>query len=114
MKTMLGVLAALLFVTTLALGQQSNLPFPQGANPALQNGVYAPAVAEQSNLPASMAINQSVPASFLERRPTADTGSPFPIAADPSPNKNVGTSPSSEREFDTGSPFPIAADPSRQ
>ncbi len=113
MKTMFGVLAALLFVTTLALGQQSELPFPQGANPALQNGAYAPAVAEQGNLPASMAANQSFQASFLERRPAvADTPLPFPMAADPSPNKNVGTSPSSEREFDSGLPFPLAANPS--
>ncbi len=113
MKSVLGVLGAFLLVTTLAVGQQSDLPFPQGANPALQNDTYAPAVADQRNLPTSMAFNQSSPTAYPGRHDNIATGSPFPMDADPSPNKNNGITPSFERsnEFDPGSPFPTAAAP---
>ncbi len=116
MKTIFGVLASLLLVTTLAFGQQldSNLPFPQGANPALQNGTYAPAVADQTNLPPSMAINQNFPVAYPERHNAIETGSPFPTAADPSPNTNNGIQSSFEGEnnlVQTGSPFPLAVAP---
>lgn len=117
MKTIFGVLASVLLVTTLAFGQQwdSNLPFPQGANPALQNGTYAPAVANQNNLPPSMATNQNFPVIYPQRHNAIETGSPFPTAADPSTNTNNDIPTSIEGrnfELQTGSPFPMAAAPS--
>jgi hypothetical protein len=38
MKTTIGVFAVLMLVTTFAIGQQYQEPFPQSANPALANG----------------------------------------------------------------------------
>ncbi len=62
MKTIFGVFASLLLVTTLAFGQQldSELPFPQSANPALQNGTYPRGSESQITCHPSMAINQDV------------------------------------------------------
>jgi hypothetical protein len=82
MKSMVGLLASLLLVSTVAFGQQYETPFPQAANPALTNGAgdssSAPAVRE---LPSSMAANQS---STDEEMSPSFTGSPFPSAANPS------------------------------
>jgi len=111
--------AVLLFVTTLSMGQNSQLPFPQAANPALENGAYAPAVVFQpQNSPSAMAAN--VGGATIEIAPfrsnRIDNGSPFPMAANPS----MGTGTIAETPFvgerrhkDNGSPFPMAADPAR-
>jgi hypothetical protein len=116
MKSALGVLAALLFVTAMAIGQQSE--FPQAANPALENDTYwqtPPSVAGQSNLPTSMAINQSstdvvMSPSFEERN---TLGPEFPNAADPSRDRNTDISTSFEqRKRESGAEFPNAANPS--
>lgn len=117
MKSVLGVLAALLFVTAMAMGQQSE--FPQAANPALENDTYwqtSPSVADQSNLPSSMAINQSgtdvvMSPSFEERRNAL--GPEFPNAADPSRDRNTDISTSfKQRERESGAEFPNAVNPS--
>jgi len=114
---MVGVLAVLLLVSTVALGQQYQTPFPQAANPALANGT-----AEQSSpslvreLPSSMAANQSSTDEEAGRRANANSGSPFPSVANPSQWTGTSdtTSPSFEDRHDSGSPFPSAANPSRR
>ena len=119
MKSMVGLLAVLLLVSTVALGQEYQTPFPQTANPALRNGM-----AEQSSpslvreLPSSIAANQSntsdaTSPSFADRY---DSGSPFPSAANPSLGAGTSdtTSPSFEDRHDSGSPFPSVANPSRR
>ena len=82
MKFTCTVFAALLLVTTVAVGQQHASyaePFPQSANPALANGT-----AEES----SSASSVDLPSSMASRSGTyghdADLGSPFPQAANPS------------------------------
>jgi hypothetical protein len=116
MKSSVGVLAVLLFVTTLAMGQQYQpLPFPQAANPALANGAAeesAPAVGV--DLPSFLATNQS--GAYADRRGKAELGSPFPQAANPAlANPAAGESSLSigHSTADGGSPFPSAANPSR-
>ena len=114
MKSTVGMLAVLLFVATIAVGQNS-LPFPQAANPALQEGTYAPTVVYQ-NTPSSMAANVGAPIQSLPTRIT-DNGSPFPMDANPSLGERIhGEAPflgERHHEIETGSPFPMAADPSR-
>jgi hypothetical protein len=115
MKT-LGMLAVLLFVTAMAMGQNA-VPFPQGANPALENGSYVPAVVDTpQNMPSSMAANVG-DATISYRSDRIDAGSPFPMDANPSLEKGtVAQEPFlGERHpgIDTGSPFPTAADPNR-
>ncbi len=120
MKSTFGVLAALLLIATMAVGQQSQLPFPQGANPALANEESAPAVVDQSNLPPSMAVSQNgtnLESSSIRQRHDFDNGSPFPQAANPSSNTNDVLSPFiGERSHDreSGSPFPQDANPSNR
>jgi hypothetical protein len=114
------MLAVLLFVTTIAMGQNSQLPFPQAANPALQEGTYAPVVVfTPQNTPSSMAANvggTTAAPMIAYRGDDIDNGSPFPTAANPS--LGAGTNmenPSLEErrhKADSGSPFPAAADPS--
>jgi hypothetical protein len=120
MKSTVTMLAVLLFMTTMALAQNSQLPFPQGANPALENGPWVPAaVYTPQNSPSAMAAN--VGGATVEIAPFAahqsnkfDTGSPFPTAANPSQGAPIEATFVEERrhEADTGSPFPMAADPS--
>ena len=113
MKTTLATLVVLLFVTTMAMGQNAQLPFPQAANPALENGTYVPAVVyTPQNTPSSMAANVGI----TSRDNKIDTGSPFPMDANPSlGSATVGQTPSFDErhsKIETGSPFPMAADPS--
>jgi hypothetical protein len=109
MKITSTVFAALLLVTTAAVGQQHASyaePFPQSANPALANGA-----AEQS----SSASSVDLPASMASRSATythdADLGSPFPQAANPS-LESTGDQMSQDNNLDLGSPFPSVANPS--
>ena len=104
MKRTIEVLAALLFVTTLALGQQYQpLPFPQAANSALANATAENAATTPVGVPSSMAARQVTTAQ------AADV-SPLPTAANPSFGKGwdqmIGHSTA-----DGGSPFPSAANP---
>ncbi len=107
MKSTIAMLAVLLFVTTMAVGQNA-LPFPQAANPALASG----AIAVPPTLPSAMAANTSA------KVPLTSTSLPFPMAGNPS----LGFHPSAEASFtgeqrhaiDNGSPFPMAADPSQK
>ncbi len=117
MKSTLGVLAALLLAATVAVGQQ--LEFPQPANPAVQNGTYfhnSISVTGQQNLPSAMAIQSNLNAfPQRERRNVLEGGSPFPMAANPSPTTNSWIRPSFEGPgYFGGSPFPMAANPSLQ
>ncbi len=107
MKLTLGVLAGLLFVSTVAVGQYGGgSPFPQAANPALRNGEAAlPLIS-----PSSMAANSP---SVLAWHPRVETGSPFPTAANPSLGSGTSGETSPSGNVDTGSPFPQAANPSR-
>jgi hypothetical protein len=108
MKITGGVLAALLFMGTIALGQQHASyaePFPQSANPALANGAAEESsTAVTADMPSSMAVNQ-------DWRDKADLGSPFPQAANPSLGQ-TGEEMSPDNSIELGSPFPSAANPS--
>ena len=123
MKLTFGVLAVLLFATTLAVSQPANLPFPQAANPALQSGdTIVPLVVAQdydANVPSSMAANESgmseqeAPSVLAwHNHNSGGLGSPFPSAANPSLHK-TGEEMSSSGRIETGSPFPQAANPAR-
>ncbi len=114
MKSTVTMLAVLLFMTTMAMAQNSQLPFPQGANPALENGPWVPA-AIYANSPSAMASNvggAAVGTAYQTNK--IDTGSPFPTAANPSQGTPIQAPFVEERRHkaDTGSPFPMAADPS--
>jgi hypothetical protein len=114
MKLTFGLLATLLFVSTVAVGQYGGgSPFPQAANPALRNGqLVLPLIS-----PSSMAGNQS--GTNVESTPSlawhqrVDTGSPFPQAGNPSMGSGMEGETSPSGKVDTGSPFPQAANPSR-
>ena len=106
MKLTFGVLAGLLFVSTVAVGQYGGgSPFPQAANPALRSGEVVPLIS-----PSSMAANLP---SVLSWHQKVDTGSPFPQAANPSLRSGTSGETSPSGNIDTGSPFPEAANPSR-
>lgn len=108
MKTTIGVLAGLLFVSTVAVGQYGGgSPFPQAANPALKSGevVALPLIS-----PSSIAANSP---SVLSWHQKVDSGSPFPQAANPSLGSGTSGQTSPSGNVDTGSPFPQAANPSR-
>ena len=108
MKITIAVLAGMLFVSTIAVGQYGGgSPFPQAANPALRSGeVVAPPLI----VPSSMAANSP---SVLSWHQKADTGSPFPQAANPSLGSGTSGQTSPSGNVETGSPFPQAANPSR-
>ena len=132
MKTTIGVFAVLLLVTTFAIGQQYQEPFPQSANPALANGtVRGSSASVNADLPSSMAVNQSSMAADRPDNPAL--GLPFPQSANPAlANGTVRGSPASvnadlpslmainqssmaaDRPDNPalGSPFPSAANPS--
>ena len=107
MKLTLGVLAGLLFVSTVAVGQYGGgSPFPQAANPAMKNGESAlPLIS-----PSAMAANSS---SVLSWHQKIDTALPFPQAANPALGSGTSGQVSPSGNVDTGSPFPQAANPSR-
>jgi hypothetical protein len=108
MKPTLAVLAGLLFVSTVAVGQYGGgSPFPQAANPALRSGEVVPLPLIS---PSSMAADST---SVLAWHPKVDTGSPFPQVANPSLGSGTGGQTSPSDNVDTGSPFPQAANPSR-
>jgi hypothetical protein len=111
MKITGGVLAALLFVSTMALGQQHASyaePFPQSANPALAYGAAdESSPSGNAESPSSMSANQSVFAGSNR----ADLGSPFPRVANPSLGRE-GDEMAPDNHIDLGSPFPSAANPS--
>jgi hypothetical protein len=84
MKITGGVLAALLLVTTVAVGQYAPFtePFPQSANPALANGApEESSTAVTTDMPSSMASQSGT---YAERSGKFDLGSPFPSSANPS------------------------------
>jgi hypothetical protein len=110
MKLTFGVLATLLLVSTIAVGQYGGgSPFPQAANPALKDGeLVLPVIS-----PSSMAANQSG-TSDLAWQQKVDTGLPFPQAANPSLGSRTSGQTSPSGNVDTGSPFPQAANPSRR
>ncbi len=112
MKTTIGVFAVLLLVTTFAIGQQYQEPFPQSANPALANGtVRGSSASVNADLPSSMAVNQSSMAADRPDNPAL--GSPFPSASNPSLGRSTADQMSpDEHDADSGSPFPSAANPS--
>jgi hypothetical protein len=115
-KSVVGVLAVLLLVSTVALSQEYQTPFPQAANPALTNGTAEQSSSSSvSELPSSMAANQSSTSEKVSAS-VAISGSPFPQAANPSLGTGTSetTSASFEDRHDSGSPFPSAANPSRQ
>ena len=109
MKLTIGVLAVLLLVTFVAVAQNSQLPFPQAANPALAS--KQPAVVYQP-VPPSMAANvgATVAETFAPRPSKIGTGSPFPMAANPATGAASFVEPSHEIG---GSPFPVAANPAK-
>ena len=116
MKQSVGVFAALLLVTTVALGQQyQTLPFPQAANPVIANGTAektSPSV--KVNVPFSMAVKTTK--EIAPSRNQFDSGSPFPSAANPSLANGAGEEKSlssGHLNVDNGSPFPSAANPSK-
>ncbi len=117
MKSTIGMLAVLLFVATLAVGQNA-LPFPQAANPALQDSDYyqqtAPTVVYQSQ-PSSMAANagatvEIAPLPAYRERIIAE----FPMAANPFLGVPNDTGKFVRDRSDTGTPFPQAANPAIQ
>jgi len=107
MKLTFGLLATLLLVSTIAVGQYGGgSPFPQAANPALRSGEGPlPAIS-----PSAIAANSP---SVLSSHQKVDTGSPFPQAANPSLGSGTSGQTSPSGTVDTGSPFPQAANPSR-
>ncbi|SRR6266542_3766934 len=109
MKLTFGLLATLLLMSTIAVGQYGGgSPFPQAANPALRNGELAlPLIS-----PSSIAANQTG-TNDLAWHQKVDTGSPFPQAANPSLGSGTSGQTSPSGNVDTGSPFPQAANPSR-
>jgi hypothetical protein len=119
MKTTVGVLAVLLLVSTLAIGQQYQpLPFPQEANTALAGSPAdetSPSLVD-ADRPASMASDQAIPLAFSDRQDNPALGSPFPSAANPSQGSSSEDqmAPSFDEHNSLGSPFPGAANPSRE
>lgn len=119
MKLTFGLLATLLFVSTVAVGQYGGgSPFPQAANPALRSGeVRLPLVVDQSyraESPSSMAANPTGSSpSVLAWHHKVDTGSPFPRDANPSLGSGTSGEKAPSHNVDLGSPFPQAANPSR-
>lgn len=118
MRHPIGVLAALLLVTTMALGQQyQTLPFPQAANPSIAKGVAEQTSASlRVNVPPSMAVNNTSKEVASHRQ--FDPGSPFPSTANPSLANGAGEETSLSSEYrhlniDVGSPFPSSANPSK-
>ncbi len=108
MKLTFGLLATLLLVSTIAVGQYGGgSPFPQAANPALRSGESALPVIS----PSSMAAGSP---SLLSRHQKVDSGSPFPQAANPSLGSDTSGQTSPSGNVETGSPFPQAANPSRE
>jgi len=116
MKLMFSVLAALLFLTTFALAQPAE-PFPQAANPSVQDGQrYLPLVVEQQGYqagePASMAENagEEVTPSVLNWSHNSETGTPFPLSAGPRISSDDQAATGDE-QLNGGSPFPMSANP---
>jgi hypothetical protein len=115
MKSAVGVLAVLLLGAAVAMSQDYQpKPFPQEANTALAgtSSQEMSPVADQSQLPSSMAANNEYGAAE-EVVPSnrADNGSPFPSAANP--NLGVAADQIGTHTDDQVSPFPHAANPSR-
>lgn len=122
MKSTVAMLAVLLFLTMTAMAQNADLPFPQGANPALQDNAYQTAVANApQNSPSSMAANfggATVEVLPEYRMRATDTSNEFPMAANPS----LGSPTAPEALFtgerhhpaDSGIQFPMEANPSLQ
>jgi hypothetical protein len=120
MKRTLGALAVLLFVATLAIGQQSQ--FPMAANPSLEANTndetvlfYQPHV----GLPSSMAANADTSSSLADWRyedwrhdVQNNFESTFPVAADPSIGAIAEMAPLTEHHRISGeSPFPAGVNP---
>ena len=87
MKITGGVLAALLFMSTMALGEQHASyaePFPQSANPAAYSTDEERMPSGNAVLPAAMAANEDgMITAFSEPRDTIQLGFQFPGAANP-------------------------------
>jgi hypothetical protein len=120
MKSAMGVLAVMLLVSALAVGQSYQpLPFPQEANTALQGGLYEESVpSATADMPSSMAADQSneiTPSYRYEERSDQALGSPFPQAANPSLGHHGDEmAPTWTEQRDLGSPFPSDANPSHE
>jgi hypothetical protein len=122
MKLTVRVLAVLLLVTTVAISQESQSPFPKAANPSLATTADTSPVAmdqrQRVDLPPSMAANQSITTAEVSVGfDQIDSPSPFPVAANPS--LATGTTPETlpsvlerHHKVDNESPFPMAANPS--
>lgn len=105
MKRTIEVLATLLFVTALALGQQYQpLPFPQAANTALASLTAENAAPASARVPSAMAARQV-------SAPQAADVSPLPTAANPAFGKGWDAMIGHSTD-EGGSPFPSAANPS--
>jgi hypothetical protein len=114
MKLTFGVIAGLLFVSTVAVGQYGGgSPFPQAANPALRNGEFALPVISPSSMAAHQSGTNDESTPSLAWHQKVETGSPFPQAANPSLGSGTSGQTSPSGNVDTGSPFPQAASPSR-
>jgi cytoskeletal protein RodZ len=123
MKCTVVVLAVLLLVTGVAIGQQSQSSFPMAANPSLATDTSAETspiveVDRHHELPSSMAVNQASTTTELSPSVvgyTGDNESSFPAAANPS----ITTSTTSETSISVverrhnESSFPAEANPSR-
>lgn len=121
MKNTIAVLSALLFVTTVAFGQQYQAsPFPQAANPALVNGAAAQTSPSVTSHASSMAANHAeISPSVVNRHYQVNDGAPFPSAANPALADGASEETSSSvvahasHQVDNGSPFPSAANPGK-
>jgi hypothetical protein len=116
MKITPAILILLLLATTLAMGQQAPMTFPQAANPSLVNGErYLPLITEPLPTPIAMASNEerTFEEQVLAWHHEVELGSPMPTSA--SPLLGVGTkglsAPSGKLEL--GSSFPMGANPAR-
>ena len=120
MKRTLGALAVLLFIATLAMGQQSQ--FPMAANPSPEANTNDETVViyqAQVGLPSSMAANAEQPSSLAGWRyedwrynVESNFESTFPVAANPSVGAIAETAPLTEHHRISGeSAFPSEANP---
>ena len=107
MKSLVGAVAVLFLVTTVAMAAEGYqpLPFPQEANTALAGSEASSITGE---LPGSMAASQS---SLRVVTSPAESGSPFPSVANPSAGADMSdqSTPEISHQKDLGSPFPSEA-----
>lgn len=124
MKYTVAALAVLLLVTTAAIGQQYQSPFPQAANPSLTTNTAletSPSADRRYDLPPSMAANQSsITTAPIVDRSYEDNVAAFPNAANPtlafgtsSTASEMSPTADDSLRHDMVAPFPTAANPSR-